>query len=504
MRQALNTLIVLGCLVLIMPLRGSAQGYDTPLTIQGVNNESAQSAASRAAGGVTLGVRNDASIMFANPALLQSVSSIQISLGGMQQFTFGKQNQLYGGLQNHSAFNLLVAGVTDWISDPDTVLGTPTAGDSVQRPFDRLGPDWNRKDNRTLPLQAFLAVPFVLGDVPVVVGAGAVQYANLNRYYQNNNCFAPSVLSVLNGTIPTGPLATNPYITQWYQYVQERRGSLFGYGIAVSGAPLENLAVGISGIYVAGTTDDYEARAGRGRMAFYNNYLRLSKENVLSYARTGTSDFTGAEFTFASSYRANRLTVGFSLKPPTTLTRSFSSQTLFDSVTAVSLVSHRVDSLHVLWSAVRGGEDRIELPWRGTVGLSIDFRENVTLGLEYEMRPLAAAVYTGPDGVESEPWLSASLWHVGAEYRPADWIALRGGVRENAEGFEPLSNAIRGEAVKYTIYSLGAGFSFANIRLAVAYEYSDMKYVDAWSNAASVNREFRNTVVASVAYDIAR
>jgi opacity protein-like surface antigen len=504
MRQPLNalSLLALGCLVLLAGTQGIAQGYDTPLTIQGTNSVTLHSAASRASGGLTLGVRNDASVMFANPALLSSIANLQISLGGMQGSTYTKQNQLYGGLQTHSAFNLLVEGVTDWISNPDTILLAPTLSDTVQRPFDTFGSDWSHKKTAARPIEGFIAAPFTLEGMPIVVGLGAVEYANLNRFYQNNNCFSPSVLSVLNGTISTSTLNATPYITQWYQYAQERTGSLYGYGLALSVSPLENLSLGVSGMYVAGSTDDYEVRVGRGQMVFYAAALRLTKQNVLSYTRTGTSDYKGTEMTFAASYRGRSFTAGFSVKPPMTITRDYTSQMAYDSVITVSRVSYRVDSLHATGTTAATGSDKVKLPWRGTVGISIDVRSDMTIGLEYELRPFAAAVYNDAAGAESKPWLSGSLWHVGVEYRAAEWLSLRGGARENAEVFEPVSNAIRGEAVKYTIYSLGAGLSAANVRLGIAYEYSDMKYIDTWSNAASINREIRNNVVATIAYDL--
>jgi hypothetical protein len=79
-------------------------------------------------------------------------------------------------------------------------------------------------------------------------------------------------------------------------------------------------------------------------------------------------------------------------------------------------------------------------------------------------------------------------------------MSIRGGVREDAEVYEPLSNAIRGEAPRYTVYTLGVGFSFMAAQLNVGYEYGDLKYVDTWSNAASVNREFRSAYVADISY----
>ena len=56
--------------------------------------------------------------------------------------------------------------------------------------------------------------------------------------------------------------------------------------------------------------------------------------------------------------------------------------------------------------------------------------------------------------------------------------------------------------MSYAVYSAGFGVKFANARLNVAYEYSDMKFVDTWSNAASINSEFHNTIVADVSYEI--
>jgi hypothetical protein len=91
---------------------------------------------------------------------------------------------------------------------------------------------------------------------------------------------------------------------------------------------------------------------------------------------------------------------------------------------------------------------------------------------------------------------------VGAEYTAASWLTLRGGVSNYQEIYQPLTAGIRGEPVNYPVYSLGAGIGFSNGTLAVAYEYSDMKYVDTWSNAVSINRQFTNSIVASFTYEL--
>ncbi len=494
--------VSLVCLCLMVVQQTPAQGYDTPLTIQGLNHASFQSAASRAAGGIGLAVKNDVSIMFANPAMLTSLQGIQFSVGGVQQYKENKQEQRYGGLQTHSAFSLLMEGTSGNISDPDTILGTPSASDTVQRPFDSIGPNWGRKKSKTLPLQAFVAVPFSMESMRIVAGLGFIQYANLERFYQNNNCLSPSVLSVLDSTIRTQNLNANPYRTQWYQYYQQRDGSIYGYGAAVSVALFERLSLGVSGMYLKGSTDDNEARVGRGRLAFYNNYLRIDKYGVVNYTKTGTSDYSGSEFTLSGKYSGKYFNVGFAVKPPTTITRKFTMDVRSDTVTGLYAANHRADSSHATFAASVSGEDKTKFPWRGNVGIAINVRENLVVGLEYEIRSYASAEYTSANGVVTNPWLSFAGWRVGAEFRPSDWLALRAGVREDAELFEPLSNALRGEPQRYAVISFGAGVNFAGAKLNLAYEFSNLKYIDTWSNAASINTESRQAIVADVSYEI--
>ena len=481
-----------------------AQGYDTPLTIQGLNHASHQSAASRAAGGISLAVKNDVSVMFANPAMLTSLQGIQFSVGGVQQYRENKQEQRYGGLQTHSAFSLLMEGTSGNISEPILVDTTQTysAADTVQRPFDSIGPNWGRKKSKALPLQAFVAAPFSLESMRIVAGVGFVQYANLERFYQNNNCLSPSVLSVLDSTIRTGTLNANPYRTQWYQYYQQREGSIYGYGAAISVALFERLSLGVSGMYLKGSTDDNEARVGRGRLAFYRDYLRIDKYGVVNYTKTGTSDYSGSEFTLSGKYSGKYFNVGFTVKPPTTITRKFTMDVRSDTVTGLYAANHRADSSHAAFAASVSGEDKTKFPWRGNVGIAINVRENLVVGLEYEVRSYASAEYTSANGTVTNPWLSFSGWRVGAEFRPSDWLALRAGVREDAELFEPLSNALRGEPQRYAVVSFGVGVNFAGARANFAYEFSNLKYIDAWSNAASINTESRQAIIADVSYEI--
>jgi opacity protein-like surface antigen len=465
-----------------------AQGYGGPLTFHGIDRYQLHSAGIRAMGGLTIGLRQDIGVMFHNPAALHSLQGIQISIGGLQRSEDIRQNQQYAPVRYYPNLSLLLEGLTDNIPNPDPSFFGFTAQDTVQRPYDDVGPNWSRSSDRSVPLQAQLAVPVSIGNVKFVAGIGAVEYADLNHYYQNNNVLSPSVLS--QRPLPTfRPTDNNPIRVDWSQSIRFREGSVRGYGMALAGGIEKiNLSFGISGMILNGSTDDYEQQVSRGLLTFFSNSFRADS----AYSRItkiGTSDFSGGEFTLSGLLSGSFVRVGFSVKLPTTITRTYTMQAETDTTGVPTL-------------STLNGEDKLKLPFRSIIGLSISPRENLTLGLEYEIRPYASVRYTGSGGTEESPWLSASLLRVGIEYRLAPWLALRGGMRGESEVFEPEGNHIEGEPVTFTIYSAGVGIIFSGIRLNVAYENSLMKYQDIWGSAISKNSDRAHTIIANISYEI--
>ena len=485
--------ILLLALVLIGSHTTTAQGFGNPLTIQGMDKLSSPSASSRGAGGITIGVRSDISLMFLDPASLQVIDGVRVSVGGPQEYSSTQQTQQYAPLKYYSNFSLLMEGLTGYISNPDTTrtgVRYNNAGDSVQRPFDTIEPNWGRSKTGSLPVQVFAAVPFTVEGMKFTAGVGAVRYANLNWYFQNNNVLSPSILSVKQSTvtIPVNNADSLAIPVQWYQSVQSREGSITGYGGAISLGISPGFSVGLSGMILGGSSDDKEERVDRGKIKFYANYIKLDS----IYNRrtvTGTSDYSGREFTLSGAYRSQHIALGFSVKPPTTITRKFHAtvQTDTTGISRVTTVS---------------GQDKLVLPVRGKVGLSIALREDLRLGLEYEMRPYASAEYKRSGTATSNPWLSSNLFHVGGEFTPLSWLVLRMGVEEQAEVFQPVGAPIEAEPVGYSTYSIGAGVKYEGILINAAFEYARISYTDRWSNAVSINREIRRNVIADLSYEI--
>lgn len=490
MKKFKSILKVLGIAPVLTVCAGPllAQGYGGPLTFQGLDHYSLHSAVGRAMGGVTIAVKQDVASMFQNPAILQSVEGIQISVGALQSSNDLKQEQLYAPVRYYPNLSLFLEGLTVQIPDPDPNLFGFTAQDSVQRPYDNITPDWSRSDNSSTPIQAHLALPLTTGKLKIVAGIGTVEHAGMDHYYQNNNVLSPAILS--QRPLPTfRPTDDNPIEVDWSQSMRSREGSLRGYGIALAGLIEKyGLSFGLSGMFWKGETDDFEREVSRGKLTFFSNAFRADSVYG-SITRTGTSDFSGQEFTISSMLTGRFVTAGVSLKLPGTIKREYSMQIETDSTGTPSVTSLQ-------------GEDELKLPLRGRVGLSVSPRQNLTFGLEYEFRPYESVRYSDQGSNETSPWLPASLFRVGAEYMIAPWLALRGGMRGEAEVYQSEGSYIVDEPVTFTVYSAGVGVSFSSAHLNVTYETSLMKYQDIWASAISRNSHRRHTVIAQLSYEI--
>src|ERR1035438_10730396 len=97
------------CFLVIPENISFAQGirFNEPLTMQGLDKNTNYSAVSRALGGTTIGINNDASIMFSNPAELQNLNSFQITLGNSYWMLDQSQVQQYRSEEHTSELQSL-------------------------------------------------------------------------------------------------------------------------------------------------------------------------------------------------------------------------------------------------------------------------------------------------------------------------------------------------------------------------------------------------------------
>jgi hypothetical protein len=425
--------------------------------------------------------------MFSNPAGLQSLNSLQVTLGNTYWMVDQSQTQQYGPAKYYPNFSLLMEGLTYLIPNPvlDTTT-THTAKDSVQRPFDKISPSWGRKQNKNLPTQLMAAIPFNFGGLKIVAGLGAVEYANMNFYYQDNNVLSPAVNIQRPFPVHLVTNDSNSLAVQWYQNIRNREGSIYGYGAAISVGISENLSFGLSGMLIKGSTNDFESQLGRGKLVFYSSYFKVDSVNYKN-SNIGTSDYTGAELTISGLYKSGSLTLGFSIKPPTSITRDYK-------------YTYQNDTSGVSRTASISGSDKITFPWRGTFGMSVSVLENLRAVIEYELRPMDNANFLS-SGVTSNPWRSSHLLHIGAEYSPYHWLTIRGGYSDKSEVFEQEGNPFLGDPVYSTIISGGLGFNWLNFKLNITYQYYNVKYDDMLQDAVYLNNAKNNYIITEISYN---
>lgn len=488
MRKASPSAIAAMTIAMLIASPARAQEYEGPLTVEGLNQQYNQSVRSTAFGNVTVGSSGDVAAMFRNPATLHALPGIQISVGGLYQDRERSQVQQFAPVRYYPNLSLLLEGLTASVPDPDPDLFGFTPADTVQRPYDDIQPRWSESATNSLPMHAAAAVPFTIGGVALTAGVGAVQYANLHYYQQNNNVLDPAVL--LQRPLPTvRPTDDDPVTVGWYQSTQSREGTLYGYGAALAGHfPRLNLTVGLSGMLLDGQSDDFERLVDRGTLTFFANAFRAdSSYGVMT--RSGTSDFSGSEFSAGVTLHGEYVTVGVVVKPPTRYTRAF--------VTQVS-----VDTTGVPATESVAGEDEFELPWRGSAGLLLTPRDRLSIGIEYETQPYGSATFTGAAGNETSPWVSASLFRVGAQYELTPWLALRAGMRGESDVFVADGSPIADDAVSWRVYSVGIGVEYAGVRINAAFESAEVNYQDLWGSAISDNTDARHAFMTEISYTL--
>ncbi len=256
---------------------------------------------------------------------------------------------------------------------------------------------------------------------------------------------------------------------------------------------LPGLTFGGSATILTGSSDDVERRVERGHLNIATNNKSTATEFMLDtvyyqLTKVGTSSYSGAAFNAGLMFQQDRFSIGVSIKPPYTLTRNWERDVTSLDTTRKSFPV-RIDSL-TSRSYHESGKEDLRFPLAYTLGIVVTPTDEWTIAFDYDMRNLADVEYRDGDTV-SNPWVNklASL-RFGAEFRPSKVLALRGGYREDIQAFSPDGSGVIGEPARGGVYSLGAGLTFGNILIDLAYEYSLLKYQDIYqSNVNSAQRE---------------
>jgi len=478
-----------------------------PLTVQGLDHLSTAGVRSRAMGGTVGANGYDASALFSNPAALSRLKSAEVRLGGLFGNTSQEQTQEWVPFMTNPALSALFEGLADEAHIPTAKdsMGVPLTGwKAVQRQYDNIRPNWDRSASAAKPFSLAAAAPVTIGDLRITAGFGVSQVMNLDHFYQNNNAISP----YLGQLRPDPKIITKPIDTvhaQWYQYIRERTGNVYGITPGISTALMSGLTLGVSATILTGSSDDNEQRVERGHLYLATNNKAVATDFLLDtvyyrQSKLGTSTYAGTMFTAGVMLEQEFFSIGVVVKPSYTVSRTWERSVTSLDTTAKSFPV-RIDSL-ARRSFTESGKDDLEFPLSYTIGIVLTPTDRWTIAFDYEMRSLSDVTVTGSaPGVSSQPWVNSyGTMRFGAEYRPSLMLALRGGYHEDIQAFSPDGSSIIGEPARGGIYSFGAGLAFGNVLVDLTYEYFTLTYQDVYQSNGNYNALQRHQVMVEAAY----
>ena len=481
----------------------SAQPAAGPLNIQGLDHFVITGARARAMGGTSVANFNDVTALFANPAALSQLTTLEVRVGGMFDNNLRQQNQNWIPTKDLPTISVLFEGLTGGIKTPDSA-GRPVTNPwlNVQRQYDNIGPNWSTTSSKTRPLTLAAALPLTVEGMKVVPAIGVSRVNDLGTYYQNNNSMTPYLGQ--ERPFEQWSSSVDTIDINWYQYTRSRTGSVYGITPGVSVTFLSGLTIGGSVAFLSGSSDDLEQRVERGHLyvAVGNGKAKNFMLDTAYYYQTksGTSSYSGTLLTLGLLYRQPIYTIGVTVKPAMTLSRAWDRNvTIIDTTKKPFPV--RIDSLRAR-SYHESGKDNVKFPMAYAVGLVLTPNDSWTFAFDYEVRNLANAEWTSQaNGTAANPWVNKSAnWRLGAEYRVSEMLALRGGYHEDIQSFAPDGSAIVDKPASGEIYSLGAGIAFGNIFIDLAYEYSILKYQDIYQSNINYNTREQHQFMMEIAY----
>lgn len=454
------------------------QGIFTPLTLQGLDRPVYRGARAAAMGGAAVAACGDAGALFSNPAALSQLASIEVRAGLSWTSDRISQTQAWVPNRFYPNFTLLMENLTGVIKDP--VITDPK--DALQKPYDDLSPNWEVKRARTRPTMAVAAVPLQIEGFTIVAAAGFSEAYNLDYYFQNNNgldpnigLYRPSPMSVLRGT--------DTLAVRWFSSSSERQGAIYGLTPGFSVSISERISLGAGLTILTGRSDDAEFRRDRGLLVFDAVYRVQNYPVRYSSSVIGTSRYSGVLANLGFFFREKYFSIAGALRPPATITRDWDRSSMVDTAGTVVQIA-------------RSGSDDLKVPVSYSLGLLLTPTPRWNVGVDYIIGQAGDAEYAPAGGaVATHPWLSANILRAGAEYYPAEWLALRIGYRDVARTFAPEGTGLIGEPVTGSAYTAGGGLSFGMLSVDLAYEYQKVTYQDLWETNANDNIDIRHALM---------
>ncbi len=465
--------------------RGDNLGY------QGISFQNEGSVKASGMGGAYTSISGDINSLFYNPAGLSTIKKIQITVSANSFNKLWRENQEYRPNRYFVTLPFYLEGL--YVPDPQNngrwdyelaqdssyYVNPPLMG---KDPFSAEAADWQKERSQFGFNSAAAALPLNINGKSLVVSLGynRNEVANFDR---NDTYLSPDLgYTFYNGDI-TRVSGTDTLTVQWSNYLRSRFGSFNNFLGAVAYQMNEYLEVGARAKFIWGTLDDLQSlvRVGSFDLADQNKF-RFAYQNVES-TTSGTSDFSGTNFSLGAILNLDRFRVGTNLNLPYTLERKW------------DYVINYSDSMSSS-SKNLSGTDKLKMPLSYSLGVSFTPIDEFTISFDYEYNPYKNAEFNfaGKDSTFRQ-WPNQKIIRMGLEYKPFKFLSLMAGYRNIPQPFIPDGAAVRDAGPDAVSYTFGVSVDVVYGRLDVSYELRRLKYYDSYYSNTNYNLITNNNLL---------
>jgi len=301
--------------------------------------------------------------------------------------------------------------------------------------------------------------------------AFSINYSISNNY---NNHFIANGNSGFS-TFPEFPLDTNNPLTQYtnatsQHYENNFSGELSEYNFAISGLYQDDLYFGVA-------LNTYDLKfLQKSTLNEQNNDGNGNTLNANFYQENNTMG-NGFSISAGAIYKASKnLRLGFSYQTPTWYSEIIEETNILDNDGFYGDTEIEVSNSNVIYDNTTGNyfptqgyAYKLKTPSKTTASAAYIFGKNGLISVDYTMKNYKKMNLSNGDFSNENQFFYTSLrnaytLNVGSEWRFKS-LSLRGGYHYEQS---PDANAIASDNIKG--YSFGAGYSFGNTKLDIAYQ----------------------------------
>ena len=476
-----------------------AQHRGDNLSFQGLSFKDNIDVKASSMGGAVIAVSGNLFSLFYNPAGLAKIDKIQISISANQYNRHWRENQNYYANRNFTSLPFYLEGLYvpkienngKWDGDlyKDTakyLINAPKLGHDE---YDEEVAQWKNDKSESGLKNISAAIPFSLGERKFVVAAGYYK-TQINDFDRNETFLSPMFQSY---DYETGFKRTvngvDTLNLEWSRFLRSRNGSMNNIVAGISNELTENIMLGVGIKIQSGESDDYLSlnRAGD----FHLIDAQKFKFYFVDYQKVvaGTSKFSSTSFNIGAMVNINKVSLGFKIDLPYTLTREWNYTTTEKGIKNTS----KTQSL----------KDEVKMPATYNFGISFHPVENFLMAFAYESTPYSSAEFNfGAADTTFRKWSNQNTLSFGLEYKMFSYLSLMAGYRSIPEVFIPDGAAVKDKGPISNSYNIGFSLKTALGCFDFAFEYRSMKYYDSYYSNANYVFEKSSNILIGYTYSL--